>query len=212
MGNYVQSEVEVSMIKDSIPWKDSLLSVAQGLEKRKSQTRWSERSLFLFERDVMTAAYAVRKLIEARRVSDALAKKSWPLVRYVRTGPVPDAYNSDSPEELFEMSSPVKCSLSTLDFTHQIIHSYLFFPVWDWDDVTLRPRELKSLSFVSDKRRHNFLYAIDIDVLIGLLHEVGDEDVISYTIKKDENGERNVSEVIGVGRGDPRHWSAQPQE
>ena len=208
----MQCQAEVSVIKDSIPWKESLLSVAQSLEGRKRQTRWSERSMFLFERDVMTAAYSVRKLIEARKVSDALARKSWPIVRFVRTGPVPDALNSYSYEELFDMSSPAQCSLSTSSITHQIIHSYLFFPVWEWDDVTLRPKELKSLSFVSDRYRHKYLYSIDIDVLIGLLDEVGDEDVIRTRITADENGERHITEVIGVGRGDPRHWSAQPYE
>lgn len=54
------------LIGDSIPWKEDLLRIAESLERRTRQRRWVERTSFLVERDVMNAAYAVRKLNEAR--------------------------------------------------------------------------------------------------------------------------------------------------
>jgi len=63
------------MIDDSIPWKEDLLRVADTLERRKNQARWMARTSFLVERDTMTAAYAVRKLIQAHKVSDELRRE-----------------------------------------------------------------------------------------------------------------------------------------
>ncbi|MCK9795216.1 hypothetical protein M1843_15810 [Isoptericola sp. 4D.3] len=196
------------MISDSVPWKESLLATAARIERKVVQKRWTERSMFLFERDVMTAAYSVRKLIESHKVSDTLARKSWPLIKFARIGPVPDVYNFYAPEELFDLSSSTRFSLSTLEITNQIVHSFLFFPVWQWHEETGRRGNLISLSFVSDRRRRDHLLSIDIGKIIELLNEVGDEDVISVTMRPDENGERYFSEVVGVGRGDPRHWAS----
>jgi glycerol kinase len=62
------------MIGDSVPWKDELLKIADRLENRKTQRRWTERTGFLAERDIMVSAYAIRKLLEARKVSDIPAR------------------------------------------------------------------------------------------------------------------------------------------
>ncbi len=198
------------MIADSVPWKDDLGRIASDIERQKTQRRWSERSMYLFERNVMTAAYSIRKLIEARRVSDTLARRSWPVKRYRRTGPVPDGWNRWEPEELYDLNSPESASLSTLELCHQIVHSYMFFPVWNWDESTRRPRrqDLTSLCFVGDRRRTSHLYAIDIDDLIALVFTVGDEDVIEVEMRPNADGERWITKVVGVGRGDPRHRSA----
>jgi hypothetical protein len=199
--------VEANLINDSVPWKDDLLRVAEDLKRRKTQRRWSERSNYLFERNVMTATYSIRKLIEAHKVSNALARKSWPVEQFKPNGPVPDAWNHWEPQRLFDLASPSKSSLSTMVICHQIVHSYLFFPIWKWDDQTRRRGELDALSFTSDTQRRKGLFAIRIDTLIALIAEVGDEEVIHSTMRANPDGERYIAEVIGVGRGDPRHWS-----
>lgn len=161
--------------------------------------------MYLLERDVMTAAYSVRKLVEARKVSDTLSRKSWAASRFERIGPVPDVWNSADPERLFDMSSPAKCSLSTLEVCNQIIHSYLFFPMWRWNEETYRRIELDALAFVSDRRRREYLYSMKVETLVALLTQVGDEDVVSVTIRSDKAGLRQIAEVVGVNRDDPRH-------
>ena len=59
------------MISDSFPWREELLRVAGRLEKRKAQRRWTERTMFLVERDIMISAYAIRKLKEANKIPTA---------------------------------------------------------------------------------------------------------------------------------------------
>lgn len=60
------------MISDPYPWREELLRVADRIEKRKAQRRWTERTMFLVERDIMVSVYAIRKLNEAKRISDRL--------------------------------------------------------------------------------------------------------------------------------------------
>jgi hypothetical protein len=41
------------MIDDSIPWKADLIKVAYRLQAKTKQRRWTERTGYLIERDVM---------------------------------------------------------------------------------------------------------------------------------------------------------------
>lgn len=47
--------------------------MAQSIERRTTQRRWTERTSFLVERDLMNAGYALRRLNETRKISDELA-------------------------------------------------------------------------------------------------------------------------------------------
>ncbi len=63
------------MIDDSIPSKDELVKVADRLEAKTEQKRWTERTGYLIEQDFMVSAYAIRKLIDAHKVSDKLRQR-----------------------------------------------------------------------------------------------------------------------------------------
>ena len=65
------------MITDSIPWKEEPLRVANRLKKKKFQVRWTERSSFLVEGDIMVSAYSVRRL-EARKLTTESDAHDWP--------------------------------------------------------------------------------------------------------------------------------------
>jgi hypothetical protein len=70
------------VISDSVPWRGELRRIADRLEKRKSQRRWTEHASFAVERDVMVAAYAIRRLIEARKLSDDLTSTEVEVIRH----------------------------------------------------------------------------------------------------------------------------------
>jgi hypothetical protein len=195
-----------SMISDSIPWKDELLHVAERLRTKKTQRRWSARSAYLLERDVMMAAYAVRKLIESRRVSDELSHMEWPVARLELTGDVPDVWNVHEPERSFDLAAPQPASLSTLEVCHQIIHSFVFYPEWTWTGPPSRAGELKSINVASDRARHKQLYSIDLDVLVALFERVGDEEIVEIRVEANEAGERFYAAVVGAPRGDGSQW------
>ena len=68
------------MIDDSFPWKDELVKIADRLEAKTKQKRWTDRTGYLIERDFMVGAYTMRKLIEShtvsRRASDNVKSRS----------------------------------------------------------------------------------------------------------------------------------------
>jgi hypothetical protein len=57
----------VSAISDPAPWKAELRGVAERLEAKTKQTRWTARTDVLIERDVVVGAYTMRKLLRSHR-------------------------------------------------------------------------------------------------------------------------------------------------
>jgi hypothetical protein len=57
--------------------KDELARVADRLDAKTRQKRWTDRTGYLIER-VMIGAYAMRKLIDAYKVSDSVRQRQIP--------------------------------------------------------------------------------------------------------------------------------------
>ncbi len=70
------------MIADPAPWKAELRTVAERLEARTKQTRWTHRTDVLLERDVVIGAYAARKLLRRHPASEALGDRRVPVRRF----------------------------------------------------------------------------------------------------------------------------------
>lgn len=54
------------MIPEATPWADELVLVAERLEARTKQSRWTGRTGYLIERDFVVGAYAMRMLLRSR--------------------------------------------------------------------------------------------------------------------------------------------------
>lgn len=178
------------MIFDSVPWKDELLKIADRLESRKTQRRWTERTGFLVERDIMLSAYAVRKLLEARKISDILAARRAIVRQHSLFGRTPDMWNRFSVWENYDLDTGQDISMSISDFCNQIIHS------WNWAISVNQRGDFDGVYVSSDRQRSKALYFIDIEMLIELLRNVGSEDVAGIEILANEQGERYISRVL----------------
>lgn len=176
------------MIDDSIPWKEDLLRIADVLERRTAQRRWTERTSFLVERDVMNAAYAVRKLTEARRISDELAAEPVVCGRHSLTGGPVDIWNRYEFYEHYDMERPETVSLSLGEFCNQIIHS------WIWMlSATEPPSALFDGIYVSsDRARKRHVYFLPADRLISTFRSVGLDDIVSMQMQRDRNGDMQI--------------------
>ncbi|HEX9938589.1 MAG TPA: hypothetical protein VGB15_15735, partial [Longimicrobium sp.] len=74
------------MIWESSYWKEDLLKQAEALRKRTTQRRWPEISFARLEQAVMLGFYSIRKLVEARKLSDHVASSAIPVTTYPPTG------------------------------------------------------------------------------------------------------------------------------
>ena len=99
------------MIGDSIPWRNELLRSAVRLRRWSSQRRWTERTYFLAERDIMMGAYSIRRLIDSAKSSSLLPGKRIPTVRYPIVGRRPMVLDRFDPERFYDLQKPTKSEL-----------------------------------------------------------------------------------------------------
>jgi hypothetical protein len=74
------------VIAESHCWKRELLRIAARLTPRLKQRRWAPASSSAVKKDVMIGFYIVRKLVEARKVSDSVAQRKVECRAYPSTG------------------------------------------------------------------------------------------------------------------------------
>jgi len=181
------------MIADSIPWKEELLRAASRLEKKKYQVRWTEQSSFLVERDIMVSAYAIRRLIEAWKVSDRLVDQCLDIRQHaLRHERVPDFWNRYSYWELFDCDHYSTVQMPLLSVCNQIIHS------WMWSLSADEENNLFDGIYVSsDRKRSSVLYFVHVDQLIGTFYAVGSEDV-HKVMKRGEDGQYYPENITAI--------------
>ncbi|OZC86451.1 hypothetical protein CH254_18085 [Rhodococcus sp. 06-412-2C] len=182
------------MIQDSTPWKDELIAVADRLQKKTTQKRWTERSGFLVERDLMVSAYSLRKLIDNYKVSDALAQKQFALERFELIDPdeVPDLFGRYSVWEYYDLEDPVKTVMPLAKVCNQIVHSWLWMLSSKEEDGAF-----DGLYVSSDTARKKWLYRIPIDDYIAVCREIGEEYVYSKTMTYGPGGYTGYTQILG---------------
>lgn len=183
------------MIGDSIPWKEDLLRIAEILERRTEQRRWTERTSFLVERDVMNAAYAVRKLHEARKISDELAAEPVVCRRHPLTGRPVDIWNRYEFYEHYDMERSETVLLSLRDFCNQIIHSW----IWMLSATEAPSARFDGIYVSSDRARERHAYFMPADRMISTFRKVGLDDIVSLSLQRDSNGDMRIVQASRVG-------------
>lgn len=178
------------MISDSVPWKDELLRTADRLEARVGQRRWTERTSFLVERDVMLGAYAVRKLLDTPgKVSDeargsAVSVQLHPLTR---TAP-PDFWSAYKFWEHYDVEGGRAALLPLRGLCNQVIHS-LVFSLTAFENG----EGLEGFFVPSDRQSRNALIFVPIPRLVDAFRTVGRDDVVHLVMSRDEAGVMHVN-------------------
>jgi hypothetical protein len=180
------------MISESTPWKDELVKVATRLTRMSVQKRWTDRSSFIFERDLMVSAYAIRKLLEARKLSDELQMLNVKATKYRIVGEVPDAWNYYEFYESYDLTSGDATLLPIRKVCNEIIHSWLFVI-----SVTESNNEIDGIFVCSDRTRRSYLYHIEIQTLVQLFTMIGNEAQRSVTMARNKRGEMTIIRVQG---------------
>jgi len=170
------------MIQVSSYWKDDLIKLADKLLLRIVQKRWGEKNFFSLEKEIFLGFYSVRKLIESKKVSDALKNKSY-LVQKLNFVGDPETIITKSPDSDFELIRDAeKTSLTIIQICNQIIHSYHFVPFFP------NGKNLIGFFFCSDFERKKCLYLITIFEVVEIFKAVGKNYPERIVIKRLGNG------------------------
>lgn len=172
------------MIADSVPWRYELLKVAVALERRSEMARWTTRTGFLVERDLLVGMFTIRRLIESAKTSSLLPGERVSLRVHRVKDRVPGIYDRWSYWEYYDMDSKQQTQLTVRDLVGLFIHSFVleFYPSTEDGPATIW--------VVSDRDRHKWIYSIPFAPLVALFKRVGDEDVVFSEGPFDETATR----------------------
>jgi hypothetical protein len=158
------------MIYESKFWKKDLLKQAKNLRVKSTQKRWTEDSYFRFEQTVLLGFYSIRKLVEARKLSNAVAEQRIDLAMYRHVGNPVTVIGKRKLDKLYDLSEEETVSRNLAFVCNKFVHSYVFEECFDSEG-----NFLVGILFNSDKDRNKFLYYIEIQKLIEIFEQVGND-------------------------------------
>ena len=156
---------------ESYYWKRHLLNAARKLELRTRQRGWSVRSIVLLERELMIAFFCIRKLIEAKKLTDVCERRKVVARRFRNRGGRSDLMSLIEFEKVYDLSSGNKKELTIGFVANQLIHSYFIFPAFS------RRNCLNGIWVTSDFERYKALYHIPISSLVSAIRHVGRDQI-----------------------------------
>jgi len=156
------------MIWESGYWKDPLLDLVKKIESWESRKDLDEPDLVDIERQIMMGFYSVRKLLEAKKLSDQVAlisisAKSFPNLKNV------NLLNWHHIDTLYDLNNPKEVQLHLLFAANQLIHSYVFI---------IDEKEeggFSGIFFCSDNKRNEELFHVSSKELRRIFKLVGND-------------------------------------
>lgn len=157
------------MIDDAALWKDELVKIADRLEAKTRQRRWTDRTGYLIERDFVASAYAIRKLIEADEVSEELGQRQIPVKRFDFSGTPPTS--SDDIADSYDFDNGRRRMLPVAELCHEILHSVVFtFCSGESEDL------FDGIYLSSDRDRNEYVSLLLASDFIALCCDIGTGD------------------------------------
>jgi hypothetical protein len=168
------------MIYESSFWKNDLLKQARFLRSKTNQKRWAESSSARLEQAVMLGFYSIRKLNEARKLSDSVSSQKIVITAYKQTGQVVNRLNWLDIHKSYDLESAQTVAKDLIFLCNQFIHSYIFIEYFDTEG------QLKGVFVSSDRERHQRLYDLEIEQIIKIFEQVGNDYPTGITFIYDE--------------------------
>lgn len=160
------------MITDSVPWREDLARASARLRSRLTQQRWSERTSYLVERDLLVGFYAIRRLIESDKTSIRVPRRRMPVRVLPLTGTEPHKLDRWSPWEHYDFDARSRGELDAQSLVHEFIHSFILMLSFDEDE------HFTGVYVASDRTKKKRLYEVPLVAVIGLFEHVATEDLL----------------------------------
>ena len=151
------------------------------------------------EKCMMITAYQIRKLIEARKVSDSVKNARIPVIEYYENIKIVTFLNWHRLDELYDFSKNRESTLTIKTVCNLLIHSYIFMPL-----TSSASSPFNGMFFSSDKTRNSKLYYISLKDWINYLEIIGvdypnDASMVFDKKKNDYNVPRAMKHGVVIG-------------
>lgn len=154
------------MIHDSSPWKSQLRRDADLIARWAIKPEHSERRSFLIERSVLLAAYAMRKLDDAAKLSTATLGGSMCAQRFPPIRPGYSEVSSHRFDEFFDLANGVHVDLPRRRLLNLLIHSLVFVEVIGDADT------FDAFMVTSDHEQARGLFQVEMVAFVELMRLV----------------------------------------
>ena len=165
---------------DSTIWKEKLEQDVSLLRKRLNQTRWSSRSVGLFEREMMLMFFSVRALIESGKLTDRTSHKEYKFLTYPSKGKIVDDWSKYDIDKLFDLNAGAEKSLSLKILTHQFIHAYVIVTEFSTQ------KNLNGVLLCSDWEKNSILIRVPICLALEILEDVISDEISLIHMKRSQ--------------------------
>ncbi|MCW5797325.1 MAG: hypothetical protein KIT40_02405 [Nitrospira sp.] len=157
------------MIWESQYWKEDLTRLALRLGQRSHQSKWSERSLGKLEKEIFIGFYSIRKLLEAKKLSEDIVNGLIPADSFKWSGgrKITHLTSSSALLEAFDFNALQKVKLSLRFVCNQVIHSYIYKETFDENG------RLCGILISSDCQRNKTVFFITLKNIIKAFSEIG---------------------------------------
>lgn len=166
------------MIFESLPWKQDLqrrknliikYNTAEHFEKSDNNT------YTVIEKSIFYSAFIIRKLIDCGgKLSDEAENYSLNVFSVQPLKPINRLHRWPE-EDSHDWENEKKVTVAGKSICNWLIHSYMFFVVFNEDDV------IDSFSVTSDYDRNKILYRIPLNTWIAYIDYVASDDIVSMS-------------------------------
>jgi len=157
------------MIWESSYWKDDLLRMAARLRRARRQKRWTEASYAQVEKCFLLGFYSVRRLLEAKKLSDSVVKQVFRITHFPTRGRVVHYMNWHKVGELYDLDNGRPGDVGLRDLCNRFVHSYVLTPVHD------EHGGLTEVFVASEFERSVRLSSVPVKAITNLFERVGND-------------------------------------
>ena len=170
------------MIWESHPWRKMLRKHVKFYKNFRFSEEIKDHDDFKIEKTVFIDAYAIRKLIEAKKLITKDEKSLVRLTALKKGNKRITLKNWYKIHELYNFDTAHQVTKTIPDVCHLIIHSFIFLPAAEKE-------KLDGFYFTSDKTKDKALYKITLEDWISLLTTVASSEPTCslWCIDKDGN-------------------------
>lgn len=182
------------MIWDSGPWRDYLCTDARALQRRAATRRVTEKRSAFIERTIFLAAYSMRRLDDAKKLSTSWRGRAVKCSRFPLTGKVPHLMNWHHLERHYDVAHGKPGTIGARDVCDLVIHSLIFAA------LTGNERTIEGIFVTSDHRKAEGLWLFGIGAITQLMVQTAHDDPSTALMSQSpETGEWDV----WAGNGEP---------
>ena len=157
------------MIRESGPWRSQLIRDANTIERWSRRPKITEHRSFILENKIFLAAYAMRKLFQARKLSSSFEQKNIKLKTFPAFNrSAVTSWNADKFDELYDLHHPTKEKISARHLLDVIIHSLVLVEVVRRDDSV-------GGFLVTSDHRSAALWSVTVRQFVSLMRSVAND-------------------------------------